>query len=349
MIQDEFYINRTFQLALNGTGTTAPNPLVGAVIVYKDYILGEGWHRKAGEPHAEVVAVRSVKDKSLLRKSTLYVNLEPCSFHGRTPACSTMIIREKIPRVVISTRDPNPLVSGQGIHMLRQAGIEVITGISETAANELNRIFFTAQTRRRPYVILKWAQSADGFIAGPDGKTVILTGIRARQTVHKWRSEFQSILIGKNTLKNDNPLLDTRLWNKRNPVPVILGGKGIRTGNKTEKIHSLIHLFVRNVKNYPPPYKTYESGSVNDILNTLHRLGITSVFVEGGRNILEQFIDAGLWDEARVFTAPVILGKGIAAPRLSGEKWIKTRMLEKDKLDYYAHSSNPYIHDGRFL
>jgi len=346
---DETFMQRCLQLALNGKGLTYPNPLVGAVIVRNGEVIGEGWHRQAGLPHAEVMAVRSVKNKTWLKESTLYVNLEPCSFHGRTPACSTMIIREGIPRVVIGTTDPNPRVSGAGIEMLRNAGVEVISGVLEKESRELNRIFFTNQQHRRPYVLLKWSQSADGFIAGPGGKTITISHIWSRQLVHKWRSELQAILIGRHTLDNDNPQLNSRLWNDRSPVPVILTSAPLATDYRVAQIHSRIFIWPGASGELNPPYEKLEADNLADMLRELYEKGITSILVEGGRETLQSFLDTGLWDEARIFTSPVRLHDGITAPALKNARWLKTETVHTDKLDYYTRIDNPYVYEGAYL
>jgi len=343
------YMYRCLQLALNGRGTTAPNPMVGAVIVHEGKIIGEGWHRKAGEPHAEVVAVESVKDKSLLKESTLYVNLEPCAFHGRTPACSTMIIREGIPRVVVAVTDPHPKVSGKGIDMLRRAGVEVITGVLEKESRELNRIFFTNQTRQRPYVVLKWARTADGFLAGPGGEPVTITSVWSRQLVHKWRSELGAILVGRRTLENDNPRLDSRLWDGRKPVPVVLGSHLSRANYLLARLHARVFVWPGPEDEVAPPFEKIEGESLEDMLRELYRKGITALLVEGGTRTLETFLAEDLWDEARIFTSPRRLGEGLPAPTEPRGRWIRTETVGGDKLDYLVHPRNLFVHEGIYL
>jgi diaminohydroxyphosphoribosylaminopyrimidine deaminase / 5-amino-6-(5-phosphoribosylamino)uracil reductase len=230
------YIKRCIELAKNGLGTTYPNPLVGSVIVYNEEIIGEGWHRKSGEPHAEVNAINSVKDKSLLSKSTIYVSLEPCSHFGKTPPCCDLIIANKIPNVVIGTIDPFAKVSGSGIKKLIEAGKNVTIGILEDECKELNKRFFTFHTKKRPYIILKWAESSAGFIAPifkEKQEPIWITNSFSRQLVHKWRSEEQAILVGTQTVLDDNPKLNTRDWNGQNPIRIILD----RTGKISEDYH----------------------------------------------------------------------------------------------------------------
>ncbi len=346
----ETYIKRCFQLALNGAGSTYPNPVVGAVIVYKGEIIGEGWHRKAGEPHAEVMAVRSVKDKSLLKRATLYVNLEPCSFYGRTPACSRMIIEEGIPRVVISNLDPNPNVAGNGVKMLEEAGVKVITGILENEGKELNRIFFTNQLKKRPYVVIKWAQTSDGYIAGDKGKTQSISNVWSRQLVHKWRSEFETILIGKNTLENDNPRLDTRLWAGRNPVPVVLGFSGKLYQSNLYKIHPKIYVADATKHLDDKKLKVIPETEPGAILKHLFDEGFSTVFIEGGTQTIHRFLSAGLWDEIRVFTSAKVLKNGLPAPQIPlRSRRVKTRFISGDVLDWYVHPENAFVYEGRYL
>jgi len=221
----EKYISRCIALAKNGLGTTYPNPMVGSVIVYDGKIIGEGWHKKAGEPHAEVNAINSVQDKSLLKKATIYVSLEPCSHFGKTPPCCDLIIKNKIPNVVIGTVDPNIKVAGNGIKKLIEAGIHVTIGVLEDECNELNKRFFTFHQKKRPYIILKWSESQDGYIAPlekSEKKPVWITNIYSRQLVHKWRTEEQAILVGTQTVIDDNPKLNARDWEGNDPVRLVL-------------------------------------------------------------------------------------------------------------------------------
>ena len=321
----EKYINRCIELAENGLGTTYPNPLVGSVIVYDGKIIGEGWHKKAGEPHAEVNAINSVKDKSLLNKSTIYVSLEPCSHFGKTPPCCDLIIKNGIPNVVIGTVDPNEKVAGNGIKKLIEAGINVTVGILETQCNELNKRFFTFHDKKRPYIILKWAESKDGFIAPLqklEKKPVWITNQYSRQLVHKWRSEEQAILVGTQTVIDDNPKLDVRDWTGNNPIRVVL--------DQNNRISNEYHLFDSNVKTIvlsklkPAVEKEniifevidFKQNIAKQIAETLYKHQIQSVIIEGGRQTIQTFIDSNLWDEARIFIGNTLIREGIKAPIL---------------------------------
>ena len=323
MKTNEKYIRRCIELAKNGLGTTYPNPMVGSVIVCDGKIIGEGWHKKSGEPHAEVNAVNSVKDKSLLKKSTIYVSLEPCSHFGKTPPCCDLIIGNKIPNVVIGTVDPNIKVAGNGIKKLMEAGAKVTVGILETECYELNKRFFTFHEKKRPYIILKWAESQDGFIA-PLTKSkqepVWITNEFSRQLVHKWRSEEQAILAGTQTVIDDNPKVDTRDWSGNNPVRIVL--------DQHNRIPKDSHIFNNQAKTI---VLTNSSNTINEentnfeiidfkqnvatqIADFLYRHQIQSVIVEGGRKMLQTFIDENLWDEARLFVGNNSFKEGTKAP-----------------------------------
>ena len=319
-------MRRCLELAKNGLGTTYPNPMVGSVIVYNDKIIGEGWHKKSGEPHAEVNAVNSVKDKSLLKKSTIYVSLEPCSHFGKTPPCCDLIIKNEIPNVVIGTVDPNVKVAGNGIIKLIEAGKNVQVGVLEAECNELNKRFFTFHQKKRPYVILKWAESKDGFISPltkSEQKPVWITNEFSRQLVHKWRSEEQAILVGTNTAINDNPKLDVRDWTGNNPIRIVL--------DQTNRISKDSHLFNNQVKTIIFSNSTTRINSENtifeiidfkqnlaeQILNVLYKHKIQSLIIEGGSKTLQTFIDQNLWDEARVFIGNQSFETGIKGPVLT--------------------------------
>ena len=336
----EKYIQRCIELARNGLGTTYPNPLVGSVIVYEDKIIGEGWHKKSGEPHAEVNAVNSVKDKSLLKKATIYVSLEPCSHFGKTPPCCDLIIKNKIPNVVIGTIDPNEKVAGNGIKKLLEAGTNVTVGILEGECNDLNKRFFTFHEKKRPYIILKWAESQDGFIAPKEKseiKPVWITNRYSRQLVHKWRTEEQAILVGTQTAIADNPKLNARDWSGNNPIRVVL--------DQNNRIPEDNHVFDNQVKtilfskskrliekeNSIFEYIDFEQNIATPIIQSLYQHQIQSIIIEGGRQTLQTFIDANLWDEARIFVGNFKFKDGTKAPNLAKNQF-KKKSIGNDQL-----------------
>jgi len=318
-------MSRCIALAKNGLGTTYPNPMVGSIIVYEGKIIGEGWHKKAGEPHAEVNAVNSVLDKSLLKKATIYVTLEPCSHFGKTPPCCNLIIENEIPNVVIGTVDPNIMVAGNGIKKLIEAGINVTVGILEDECNELNKRFFTFHRKKRPYIILKWAQSQDGFIAPlekSEKKPVWITNTYSRQLVHKWRTEEQAILVGTKTVIDDNPKLNARDWYGNNPVRIVLD-----KNNRIPEDYSVFDnqtktIVFTNSENAVSKENTtfevidFKQNIAKQIVDSIYQHNIQSVIVEGGLQTLQTFIDVNLWDEARIFIGKSFFGKGTKAPIL---------------------------------
>lgn len=294
------YMERCLELARLGLGRVQPNPMVGAVIVHDGRIIGEGYHHRYGEAHAEVNALAAVKEPALLKDSTLYVNLEPCSHFGKTPPCADAIIHHGIPRVVVGTVDCHDKVNGNGIAKLRAAGVDVTVGVCEQECRELNRRFFTYHALKRPYVILKWAQTADGFmdVDRSDGQphNYWITNPALRVLVHKWRSEEDAILVGYNTMANDQPQLTTRLYSGKNPQRFVM-----QRGDNVDA---------------PLPC-TAVSMDVKECLQQLYEQRIQSVIVEGGRKTLDRFIESGLWDEARILVGDVTWGKGLPAPTLS--------------------------------
>ena len=328
MIEHEIYMKRCLQLAKNGLGTTYPNPLVGSVIVHNGKIIGEGWHKKAGEPHAEVHAINSVKNKALLSESTIYVSLEPCSHFGKTPPCANLIITHKIPKVVIGCIDSFSEVAGKGVEKLKQAGCEVILNVLEAACLRMNKRFFTFHNKKRPYIILKWAETADGFIAPflPNSKTSFaISNTYSRQLVHKYRTEEQAILVGTTTVLNDNPTLDSRDWFGQHPTRIIIDkNKKNPTIIFTEEENSL------NSKNVTYERIQFHTQLISNILTNLFEKNIQSVIVEGGTHTLQQFIDTHLWDEARVFIAKNKILDGVKSPDFNfiPEKTIKIKNNE---------------------
>jgi diaminohydroxyphosphoribosylaminopyrimidine deaminase/5-amino-6-(5-phosphoribosylamino)uracil reductase len=319
-------MSRCIELAKNGLGTTYPNPMVGSVIVYDGKIIGEGWHKKAGEPHAEVNAVNSVHDKSLLKNATIYVSLEPCSHFGKTPPCCDLIIKNKIPNVVIGTVDPNIKVAGNGIKKLMEAGVHVTIGILEDECNELNKRFFTFHQKKRPYIILKWAQTQDGFIAPLEKlekKPVWITNTHSRQLAHKWRTEEQAILVGTQTVIDDNPRLNARDWYGNNPIRLVLDQQNrIPKENEVFDNQTKTIVFSNSKSTISKENTTFEvidfkQNIAPQIVDSLYKHNIQSVIIEGGLQTLQTFIDANLWDEARVFTGQITFGKGTKAPFIS--------------------------------
>jgi diaminohydroxyphosphoribosylaminopyrimidine deaminase/5-amino-6-(5-phosphoribosylamino)uracil reductase len=336
----EKYIKRCIELAKNGLGTTYPNPLVGSVIVYNNEIIGEGWHQKAGEPHAEVNAIHSVKDKSLLSKATIYVSLEPCSHFGKTPPCCDLIIANKIPNVVIGTIDPFAKVAGNGIKKLLEAGKKVTIGILEDECNELNKRFFTFHTKKRPYIILKWAESQDGFIAPlqrEKKEPVWITNEFSRQLVHKWRSEEQAILVGTNTVLEDNPSLTVRDWTGNNPIRIVLDQK------KRIPKESPIFDTQANTLLISKDTINFKNAIASEIADFLFKNEIQSVIIEGGRQTLQTFIDANIWDEARVFKGAKALKNGIKAPLITSVNAKKEQLLDDQLLTFLNYDYNHHF------
>ncbi len=336
----EKYIKRCIELAKNGLGTTYPNPLVGCVIVYENEIIGEGWHKKSGEAHAEVVAINSVKNKDLLKNATIYVSLEPCSHFGKTPPCADLIIKYKIPNVVIGTIDPNSKVAGTGVKKLLEAGIKVTVGILEDECNELNKRFFTFHQKKRPFIILKWAESSDGFISPKvklEQKPVWITNEFSRQLVHKWRSEEQAILVGTQTVIDDNPTLTVRDWVGNNPIRIVI--------DRNNKISKESHIFdnqsqtivfsdfeINSESENTNFFKIdFNENSTEQIVAFLYESKIQSVIIEGGRHTIQSFIDNNIWDEARVFKGDIYLENGTKAPILNIIKH-KKKTIKNDTL-----------------
>ena len=320
----EKYMHRCLELAGKGLGRTGTNPLVGCVIVKNDRIIGEGYHSEFGGPHAEVVAIHSVEEKSLFADSTLYVNLEPCSHYGKTPPCSLLIKNMQIPRVVIGSLDPNPKVAGKGIEILKESKVNVITGILEKEAGFLNKRYFTFINKKRPYIILKWAESHDGFLdkvrtPGEELKPNWITNETARMLVHKWRFEEAAIMAGVNTVLIDNPRLNIRDWpGKGQPVRVLIDRNG-RIDNSFHVMDESQRTIVFTVMEAPQDseieyIRIKKNTGLEEILMILGEKGIISMIVEGGGELLKSFIDLDLWDEARVFTGNFNFHSGIKAP-----------------------------------
>jgi diaminohydroxyphosphoribosylaminopyrimidine deaminase/5-amino-6-(5-phosphoribosylamino)uracil reductase len=320
--KDDKYHHRCLELAENGIGRVATNPLVGAVIVADDKIIGEGYHAEYGGPHAEANAINSVKDISLLKKSTLYVNLEPCSHFGKTPPCSDLIIEKKIPRVKIGIRDPFPCVAGKGIEKLISAGVDVEVGFMEKENWFINRRFMTYYEKDRPYVILKWAETADGFIdihrlQNVNNRPTLINDELTLSLVHKWRSEEQAIFVGTNTALLDNPMLNVRNFSGKNPLRMVLD-KDLKIPKQysifDRPINTVIFNSVKEENDGNIVYKMIDFSKITDeILKFCFNEKIQSILVEGGAKLHSTFINSGIWDEARVFRADTCFGNGVKA------------------------------------
>jgi diaminohydroxyphosphoribosylaminopyrimidine deaminase/5-amino-6-(5-phosphoribosylamino)uracil reductase len=314
-------MQRCLQLASYGGGHVTPNPMVGCVIVAENEIIGEGYHKYFGDSHAEVNAINNVVNKELLKDSTVYVSLEPCSHHGKTPPCVDLLISNKVKQVVIGCRDSNPLVNGKGIDRLKRAGIEVIEGVLENDCRNLNKRFFTFHERQRPYVILKWAQTLDGYIdrvreVEQQGVNWVSSEI-TQSLVHKWRSEEQSILVGRNTIINDNPSLTVRSYNGRNPTRIVIDSQLQISGDLkiySDEAPTLVFNRIKNDKQDSVEWIKITETSTSKILEELYKRGITSVFVEGGSRTLQYFIVDNVWDEARVIVGNRRFNEGVKAP-----------------------------------
>ncbi len=307
----ELFMSRCLELAAHGRGNVAPNPMVGAVLVADDRVIGEGFHREYGKAHAEVVAIESVKDEALLLRSTLYINLEPCTHFGKTAPCAELIILKAIPRVVIACSDPYPEVAGRGIRMLQDAGIEVQTGVLEREAIQLNRFFMTAHQRHRPYIILKWAQSRDGFIdikrKDASEKPVVFSNAVTRMLTHRLRSEVQAVLVGTNTAVLDDPALTVRYWSGKSPVRVVIDrNRRVTEGSRLfdGEAQTVVFRGEANCKLMPRP-------SPREVVEMLFNEGIHSVLVEGGAALHRSFFEENLWDELFIETAPFLLEEGV--------------------------------------
>lgn len=339
---NEFMMHRCLELAAMGAGQVAPNPLVGAVLVHRERIIGEGYHRQYGQAHAEVNCIGSVaeEDRSLIPAATMYVSLEPCAHHGKTPPCADLIVSQGIKSVVIGCVDTFSAVAGKGIEKLEKAGVKVQTGVLEAGCRAINRRFFTFHEQKRPYIVLKWAQTGNGLMAGANGARVRISNIYSDRLVHKWRSEEMGILVGTRTAAGDNPRLNNRLWTGRDPVRLVLDREG-----KVPRSH---HVWDGSI---PTIFITAAAAATEGLTETLqldfgaavlpqlmkelHRRQIQSVLVEGGACLLQQFIREGLWDEARVITGTAILTEGLAAPLLTNAVRTDTLELNGDRIDCY--------------
>lgn len=347
-------MRRCLELAETGMRAAMPNPSVGAVLVHNGRIIGEGHTSSYGGPHGEVNCINSVKpeDRHLISQSTLYVTLEPCSHYGKTPPCCDLIIAQQIPDIVVGTADPHVKVAGNGIKKLREAGKNVTVGILENECRESNRRFFTFHEKQRPYIILKWAESADGFLAPErmlrqaqhdDKKPVWITHPYSRQLVHKWRSEEAAILVGTQTVIDDNPQLDIRSWTGTPPVRIVLDRTNRIPGYynvKNQKIKTIILtecLDLPNLDNLLYEHVPFDNNLLQSVCGVLHRHGVLSVIIEGGYKTLQSFIDCNLWDEARVFKGNPVFGSGTPAPQLTGHLTHRNMIVNDELLIFRSY------------
>jgi diaminohydroxyphosphoribosylaminopyrimidine deaminase/5-amino-6-(5-phosphoribosylamino)uracil reductase len=341
----ETYMHRCLELAKRGAGYVAPNPMVGALLVHEEKIIGEGYHRQYGEPHAEVNCINSVseQDRNKISSSVLYVSLEPCSHFGKTPPCTDLVITNKIPHVVIGCRDPFKEVDGKGIEKLRAAGVKVIDGTLEKECQQLNKRFFTFYTKHRPYIILKWAETADGKIAGDGTNRLLISNEQTNRLVHKWRSEEVSILVGTNTALLDDPELTTRNWGGPSPIRLVIDMdlklpstlKIFNNKQRTVIFNRAKHEEQDNLIYYQV---TEDVSLVHQIMNALYQMKIQSVIVEGGARLLQSFIDEEMWDEARIIkNGELIINNGLAAPELETKNAAEEIKILDDSIKIYNH------------
>lgn len=349
MIADEKYMHRCLEIAKMGKGQVAPNPLVGAVIVLNDTIIGEGYHRNYGEAHAEVNAVNSVQDQSKLSEATIYVSLEPCAHFGKTPPCADLLVHHHFKRVVIGCTDTFDQVSGKGVEKLQNAGIEVEIGVLERECRELNKHFFTFHEKKRPFVFLKWAQTTNGFIDNVGGlpvrqqeespKGVTWISVPEMKTrVHQWRSEHAGILVGRKTVESDNPSLTVREVAGKNPIRIVIDSNAKLNGDLAvfnSEAETLVINSVKSERNGTVEYLKLETINPENILKALYEKGIQSVFIEGGAHTLQSFIDAGLWDEACKITGQTSFESGTKAPQIEGD--FTTELFFGDTLKFYRN------------
>jgi diaminohydroxyphosphoribosylaminopyrimidine deaminase/5-amino-6-(5-phosphoribosylamino)uracil reductase len=350
MITHQTYMQRCLELAKLGAGDVAPNPMVGAVLVYDERIIGEGYHQQYGEAHAEVNCINSVTkaDIHLIEKSTLYVSLEPCAHYGKTPPCSELIIVKKIPNVVIGCRDSYEEVAGKGITNLQAAGINVTIGISEKECLQLNKRFFTFHEQKRPYIILKWAQSNNHKIANVDFSRVLISNEETNRLSHKWRSEEAAILVGTNTALHDNPSLTTRFWKGNNPVRLVIDmdlklPASLKIFNREAR--TIVFNKSKEEQSEDISYaKINEDNIIQQILEVLYKLKIQSVIIEGGAKTLQSFIDNDTWDEARVITNQKLeIENGIEAPKFKSDYLSCEQKIINDSIHYYINQTSKNI------
>ena len=345
----EYYMSNCLELAQRAKGHTAPNPMVGAILVYNDRIIGEGWHHFYGADHAEVNCLKNVPeaDKHLIPESTMYVNLEPCAHYGITPPCAVRLVEERVKQVMIANKDPFEVVSGRGIELLKEGRILVQTGILEKEGGWVNRRFFCYHKKKRPYIILKWAQTKEGYLAAADRSRVQITGAESQQLVHKWRTEEGAIMVGTHTALNDNPQLTARLWQGKQPLRIAIDRKLqlpathhlFDNSTATWIINEEREILHGNVHHVMMPF---DDTLLSQLLHRLYEANILSLIVEGGAILLDSFIKQGLWDEARIFTGNTSIRNGIPAPLLTGESHAFTSVIGEDRLQVFVNNNSDY-------
>jgi len=350
-MSDEFYMKRCLELAILGMGNVSPNPMVGCVIVHNHHIIGEGYHQQFGEAHAEPNAIKAVFDRygnqaeRLLKDATAYVSLEPCAHYGKTPPCADLFIRHKLRKIVIGSRDPFSAVDGKGIEKLKNAGIEVVSGVLYDECKTLNKRFFTRVKQQRPFIMLKWAETANGYFATLDGHQKWISGALAKRLAHQWRTEEDAVLVGKNTAIHDNPYLTARDWPGKNPVRLLIDKNlDVDSSNhifndqaktivfneiKTDVVNNIHYIQMEDMKYYLPQKIAFQ----------LYLMDIQSVIIEGGANMLNQFLAANLWDEARIFSSSDSWMEGISAPVISGDLK-EQHQIGSDRLSVYINNLN---------
>ena len=339
---EEMYMQRCIQLAQLGQGMVAPNPMVGSVLVYQDQIIGEGYHQQYGQPHAEVNCINSVSeaDKGLISQSTLYVSLEPCAHFGKTPPCADLIIKHQIPKVIIGCRDPFEAVNGKGIDKLLAAGVDVTVGILEEECKILNKRFFTFHTKKRPYIVLKWAETANRFIGNDTQERLLISSETTNKLVHKWRSEEAAILVGTNTALLDNPSLTNRLWTGKQPIRLVIDKllslpKSLNIFDNKQL--TIVFNLVKHEEELNLIYYKLEENAplLQQIMDACYQLNIQSILVEGGNKTLQSFIDNELWDEARVITnTQLTIEKGVPSPILFNARNSSTTKIGNELITY---------------
>ncbi len=333
-------MTRALELAQLGRGSVSPNPMVGCVIVYDDKIIGEGWHQKYGEEHAEVMALNSVKDKGMLKEAIIYVTLEPCSHHGNTPPCADRLVAERVKKVIVCNTDPNPLVNGKGIKKLKSAGIEVELDFLSIEGKQLNKRYFNFTEKKRPYIILKWAETADGFIAKKNYDSKWISNSLSRKIVHQWRAEEDAILVGTNTAHYDNPRLDVRDWKGKNPVRIVID-RHLRLSRTLNLFDGNQQTICYNLKK-DSKIKNLEFVKLEShqffksLFEDLCTRKILSIIIEGGAKILNYLIREDIWDEARIFKSSTKFQEGIAAPKLDNKYLTEEQAVLDNKLFVYT-------------